>query len=88
MTMQKQDYERISSGIRGVHDDLLAQHEEFDRDLRGVIQNAMLELAVRLAVDFVTVNPRFKGDQFLIDALGETAGDLAISQYKEAINSA
>lgn len=101
MTMQKQDYERVSNALHSARD---ASVKNVERDtsldafrptvrdtLReqgtSVIKDSFRALAVGLAKDFLDVNPRFKVDQFLYDALGQGEGAIAVAEYQREVSA-
>lgn len=87
---QRQDYERVAFGIKSARDDLVQRLEE---DQRGTIlaREKTIEhvkelarlIAVQITLDFHEVNPRFKVEQFLQNALGVEEAQLALTQYEQ-----
>lgn len=90
MTMQKQDYERVAEALRAAHTHLVglaqatAQPQTVEcRRLVDFITQMTRRTAVNLAVAFSKVNPRFRVNEFLADALGEEEAATALTELEK-----
>lgn len=85
MTMQAQDYVRVSEAVRT---SLVTSLRDMSKDDSAVVAEAVTasyrRLAVVLARSFSSVNPRFRVPQFMADALGPVEGRAAMRLYEAA----
>lgn len=85
MTMQRDDYARITTTIRKVRDQTLEAVE--DQHTREVVEQTYRDLALGLAKWFASVNQNFRPDIFLPDALGPDQSQLVLRQFDEFITN-
>lgn len=82
MTMQRQDYLRISKSIRMIRDQTLREIPDEDKPTRTVIHESYRRLAIQMARAFYAVNDRFHYKAFLRDALGLTDSAIAQKEFE------
>lgn len=78
MTMQRQDYLRVSGEIRAIREAL--ERSTFTQGERLAIDTALRQLAHNLAGRFSAVNPRFHTEDFIADAVGDATPEGRSSQ--------